>query len=70
MYSPIEILNTCEQVGLRPLFKDMERKVIVLALGRTNGCVAQAARLLKVKRTALVMRMQGLGIDRPMRRVD
>jgi transcriptional regulator with PAS, ATPase and Fis domain len=47
---------------LEPMLKDVERTMIDLALKRSRGVKAKAARLLGLKRTTLIERMKKLGM--------
>lgn len=62
---PFEALTTLPQEGidLRAHLLSIERRLVEQALERANGTVAQAARLLNLRRTTLVEKLRKLGID-------
>ena len=51
-----------EGIDLRAHLQNIERQLIEQALQRSNGTVAQAARLLNLRRTTLVEKMRKLGM--------
>jgi sigma-54 dependent transcriptional regulator, flagellar regulatory protein len=54
-----------EGIDLRTHLAAIERRLIEQALGRTDGIVAHAARLLNLRRTTLVEKMRKLGMAEP-----
>lgn len=46
------------QVGINRVLLDIEKKAIVVALSVTDGNKSQAARILGIKRSKLLMRMK------------
>ena len=54
-----------EGLDLRAHLATIERQLIEQALQRSRGTVAQAARLLGLRRTTLVEKMRKLGMDSP-----
>ncbi len=52
-----------EGIDLRAHLLDIERRLVVQALDRSNGVVAHAARLLNLRRTTLVEKLRKLSID-------
>jgi sigma-54 specific flagellar transcriptional regulator A len=61
---PFETLTVLPQEGLdlRAHLHAIERRLVEQALGRANGTVAHAARLLNLRRTTLVEKLRKLGI--------
>lgn len=52
------------QVELKSLLEDLETRLIRQALDEANGVVAQAAKMLGLRRTTLVEKMRKFGIER------
>jgi len=63
MLASADVQLPAEGLDLRAYLTAIERQLIEQALGRTNGTVAHAARLLNLRRTTLVEKLRKLGIN-------
>ncbi|NND69067.1 MAG: sigma-54-dependent Fis family transcriptional regulator [Halioglobus sp.] len=61
--SPVELPP--EGIDLKPHLADIERRLMIEALDRTDWVVARAAKLLNLQRTTLVEKMRKFDIQRP-----
>ena len=59
----IDAADTCASLDLDGRVADLERQLVVIALARTKGNRAKAARLLGVSRNGLLLKMERLGIQ-------
>lgn len=61
----VHVLDEIERSSknLRDVLREIERRALLLALRESNGNKAQAARTLKIKRTALIERCKAFGIE-------
>lgn len=57
------ILVQSKSVDFRAMVHKVESRIITAALDLSHGCVSDAARMLRLKRTTLIGRMQVLGVS-------
>ena len=61
---PIKPLSWDAPIDLKAQIEGMELERIQTALGRADGVISEAARLLTLKRTTLIEKMRKYGVDR------
>lgn len=59
-----QVLEAAPSVNLRGYLQDIEAGLIEAALELNKGCVAHAAKALRLKRTTMIEKMKKLGIER------
>ena len=59
-----QVLEAAPSVNLRGYLQDIEAGMIEAALELNKGCVAHAAKALRLKRTTMIEKMKKLGIER------